>query len=214
MRLDGHVFYDCATAPSPRRSRIFIAEKGIELETVQVDLKTGEHLQPPYRKLNPRCTVPALKLPDGTVLGDTSSIARYLEEVCPEPPLMGRTPVEKALVAEWNARAETEGLWAAADALRNSSPALKGRALPGPEGYEQIPALAERGLKRMAVFMSVLDTRLQDVPWLAGDVFSNADITAFIFVEFAAWVKIRPESDMSALREWHQAIRARPSASA
>lgn len=213
MTLDGHVFYDCPTAPSPRRSRMFIAEKGVTIETAEVDLRNGDHLQPPYRKLNPRCTVPALKLPDGTVLGDTASIARYLEEVCPEPPLMGRTPVEKALVAEWNARAEMEGLMAAADALRNASPALKGRALPGPENYEQIPELAERGRKRMGVFMTVLDTRLQDATWLAGDTFSNADITAFIFVEFAAWVKIVPDSGMSALREWHEAIRARPSAS-
>lgn len=212
--MKDHVFYDCATAPSPRRSRMFIAEKGIEIETVQVDLRNGEHLGEPYRKLNPRCTVPALQLPDGTVLGDTASIARYLEEVRPDPPLMGRDPVEKALVAEWNARAEQEGLMAAADALRNSTPALKGRALPGPQGYEQIPALAERGLHRMAAFMDVLDARLSESTWLAGDAFSNADITAFVFVEFAAWVKVTPAPHHAALSEWHVAIRARPSAAA
>lgn len=212
--MKDHVFYDCSTAPSPRRSRIFIAEKGLDIPTVQVDLRSGEHLGEAYRAINSRCTVPALKLPDGTVLCDTSSIARYLEEVRPDPPLMGRDPVEKALVAEWNTRAEMEGLWAAADALRNSSPGLKGRALPGPDNYEQIPALAERGLRRMQTFMGVLETRLRAVPWLAGDVFSNADITAFVFVEFAAWVKIIPDSSMTAIREWHEAIKVRPSASA
>lgn len=212
--MKDHVFYDCSTAPSPRRSRIFMAEKGLEIPTVQVDLRSGEHMGKAYRAINSRCTVPALKLPDGTVLCDTSSIARYLEEVCPDPPLMGRNPVEKALVAEWNTRAEMEGLWAAADAVRNSSPGLKGRALPGPDNYEQIPALAERGLARIRSFMTVLETRLRETPWLAGDAFSNADITTFVFVEFAAWVKITPDSTQTAIREWLEAIRARPAASA
>ncbi len=212
--MDDHVFYDCATAPSPRRARIFLAEKGLEIPTVQVDLRHGEQLGDDFRAINPRCTVPALKLPDGTVLGDNASIARYLEETRPEPPLMGTTPVEKALVAEWNAIAESEGLLAIAEIVRNSLPGMRGRALTGPKSYDQIPELSERGRIRAQAFFETLNSRLETSAYLAGENFSVADITAFIVVEFAGWVKLEPAENHSALREWRTAIAARPSARA
>ncbi len=210
--MENHVFYDCLTAPSPRRARMFIAEKGLEVPTLQIDLRNREQLGEDFRAINPRCTVPALKLPDGTVLGDNASIARYLEEVRPDPPLMGRDPVEKAVIAEWNAIAESDGLLAMAEIIRNSLPGLKDRALTGPRNYKQIPELAERGRERIGHFFELLNARLSDHAYLGGDRFSVADITAFIVVEFAEWVKLVPSVSQIALIEWHAAIVQRPSA--
>ena len=104
--------YDCATAPSPRRARILLAEKGVAHETVQVDLRNGEQLGEAFRKINPQCTVPALRTDDGLLLTDNAAIAAYLEARYPEPPLLGRTPQEKAEIASWNWRVEFEGLLA------------------------------------------------------------------------------------------------------
>lgn len=207
-------FYDCATAPSPRRARMILAEKRVEVKTVQIDLRNGEQFSESFRAVNPDCTVPVLVTPEGEVLRDNASIARWLEEVYPDPPLMGTGPVERARVAEWLWRCEFDGLMAVMEVLRNSSKSMAGRALPGPHAVEQIPELAERGRERARRFMSVLDTRLSQSTWLAGDTFSVADIAAFIFVEFAAWVKIVPESQQNALAGWLEAVRARPSASA
>ena len=212
--MKDHVFYDCATAPSPRRARMLFVEKGLEIPTVQIDLRNGEQLGPDFRAINPRCTVPALKLPDGQVLGDNASIARYIEEIRPEPPLMGRDPVEKALIAEWNAVVAFEGLMGIAEVVRNVLPGMKGRALPGPASYEQIPELAERGQARVVRFFATLNDRLQSSAYVGGEVFSIADITAFVAVEFASWVKLVPSENQSALAEWRQAVAQRPSASA
>ena len=155
-------FYDCATAPSPRRVRIFLAEKGIGVPTVQVDLRNGEHLQPAFRKINPDCTVPALELDNGTVINDAIAICHYFEELHPEPPLIGRTPEERAVTIAWNRRIERDGFYAVMEAFRNSTPGLKGRAIPGPDDYEQIPALAERGRARVAASLPPWMTHLGD----------------------------------------------------
>ena len=136
--------YDCATAPSPRRARIFLAEKGVPHETVQIDLRGGEQMGDAYRKINPQCTVPALRTEEDTLLTDNAAIAAYLEARYPEPPLLGRTPQGKAEVASWQWRIEFEGLMAVAEGFRNSSPAMVNRALPGPVDYPQIPELGRR----------------------------------------------------------------------
>lgn len=207
-------FYDCATAPSPRRARMILAEKRVEVTRVEVDLRNGEQFSEAFRAINPACTVPVLVTPEGEALCDNASIARWLEEVFPDPPLMGVGALGKARVAEWLWRAEFEGLMAIMEVLRNSSKAMAGRALPGPYAVEQIPELAERGRMRAQRFMDVLDAQLSAAPWLAGDQFSVADIAAFVFVEFAGWVKIAPGSEHDALASWLETVRARPSASA
>ena len=137
--------YDCATAPSPRRARILLAEKGVAHDTVQVDLRSGEQLGEAYRRINPQCTVPALRTEDGLLLTDNAAITAYIEARYPQPALLGETPAEKAEIASWNWRMEFEGLLAIAEALRNSAPAMANRALPGAVDYPQIPTLAERG---------------------------------------------------------------------
>jgi glutathione S-transferase len=204
-------FYDCQSAPSPRRARIFIAEKQLEVESIEVDLGQLEQLGETFRAINPRCTVPVLQLDDGTCLTENQGIAAYLDALAPDPPLLGVTPEERGLVANWNARAELEGLWPLADALRNRSKGFAKRAITGPTDYAQIPELAERGLARATEFFEALDERLGEATYLAGDRFSFADITAFVSVEFAAWVKLRPIDAHNNTKRWHASVAARPS---
>ena len=203
--------YDCATAPSPRRARILLAEKGIAHETVQVDLRSGEQMGEAYRRINPQCTVPALRTEEGAVLADNAAITAYLEALKPDPPLLGITPLEKAEVASWNWRAEFEGLLAVAEALRNGSPAMANRALPGPRDYPQIPELAQRGVARLQDFFATLDARLKGRAFLATDRFSVADITAAVAVDFARVVKVKPGEQHPNLVRWRAALAERPS---
>lgn len=208
-----YTLYDCATAPSPRRTRILLAEKAVPHETVQVDLRSGEQLGEAYRAINPLCTVPALRVDDGLVLTDNAAITAWLEARFPQPPLLGVTPAEKAEIASWNWRVEFEGLMAVAEALRNGSPAMKQRALPGPNNYEQIPQLAERGVQRLQHFLRTLDDRLSQREYLASPRFSVADITAVVAVDFARVVKVKPGDEHPHLLRWRAAMAQRPSMS-
>ncbi|CDS52966.1 Glutathione S-transferase [Polaromonas sp. CG9_12] len=203
--------YDCATAPSPRRARILLAEKGVAHETVQVDLKNSEQLRSAFQHINPQCTVPALRTDEGSVLTDNAAITAYLEARYPEPPLLGITPQEKAQIASWNWRVEFEGLMAVAEALRNSAPAMANRALPGQMDYPQIPELAQRGLARLQQFLVMLDERLADRNFIATDRFSVADITAAVAVDFARVVRIKPGEQHPHLQRWRAAMAQRPS---
>jgi len=205
------ILYDCATAPSPRRARILLSEKGVVYETVQVDLRNGEQLGDAYRKINPQCTVPALRTNDGMLLADNAAITAYLEARYPEPPLLGTTPQEKAEIASWNWRVEFEGLFAIAEAMRNSAPAMVNRALPGPLDYPQIPALAERGLARARQFLFTLNDRLAGHEFIAADRLSVADITAVVAVDFARVIKVKPGEQHPHLQRWRAALAKRPS---
>ena len=208
-------YYDFALAPNPRRVRVFAAEKGIALDTVQVNIRAGEQFEEAFRAINPNCTVPVLVLDDGTSLTDSFAICRYLEELQPEPPLLGRDAREKALVELWQRRVELEGFQAAAEALRNSVERLVGRAVVGPVGYSQIPALAERGRKRLAKFYEMLNDRLGDSEYLAGPDYTAADLCALIAVDFAEKaVQAEVPEGLTALEAWHETVSARPSAAA
>ena len=206
--------YDCATAPSPRRARILLAEKGVAHDTVQVDLRAGEQLGDAYRRINPQCTVPALSTDEGAVFTDNAAIAAYLEARFPQPPLLGETPLEKAEIASWNWRVEFEGLLAIAEALRNSVPAMANRALPGPVDYPQIPELAQRGLARVQQFFVTLNDRLAGRDFVAAGRFSIADITAVVAVDFARVVKVKPGEQHPHLQRWRSAMALRPSMAA
>lgn len=207
-------FYDCSTAPSPRRVRVFLAEKGIIVPTVQVDLRKGEHLGAEFRKINPECTVPALVLDSGAVLTDAVAICHYFEELQPDPPLIGRTPEERAYTIAWNRRIERDGFYAVMEAFRNSTPGLKNRAIPGPDDYPQIPALAERGRQRVLRFFSSMDAHLAGREFIAGSTYSLADISAQIASEFARWAKLPVPETCPHLARWFATMSARPSARA
>lgn len=208
-------FYDYAAAPNPRRVRFFMAEKGLSIPTVTVDLARREQFGPAFRALNPSCTVPVLELDDGVAISEVPVICRYLEDLHPSPPLMGTTVELRAVIAMWDRRMEIDGYLAAMEAVRNALPGLKCRALVGPHGYEQIAELAERGRLRLENFMTDLDTRLQDSPFIAGDTFSIADITAYVTLDFArARLKLMLPEGATALQAWFEQVATRPGARA
>jgi len=206
-------FYDCSTAPSPRRVRIFAAEKGLQLDTIEVDLGKGGQFTAGFREINPDCTVPVLELDNGTRLTEVLAICQYLEELQPEPALIGDTAEQRAIAMMWTLKIEQHGLMAMRDAFRNAAKGLKDHAMTGPVQYEQIPELAERGRKAAVLFLKRLDARLADTQFIAGDYYSIADITALVLVDFAAWSKIGITEDAGNLQRWYDAASARPSAS-
>ncbi len=203
-------FYDCSTAPSPRRVRIFIAEKGLDIPVQQVDLRNGEQLSATFRALNADCAVPVLQLDDGRMLSEVVAICQYLEEVSPDPRLMGVDAAERATVLMWNAKIEQQGLSATADAFRNSAKGFKDRALTGPHNYAQIPQLAERGMQRAVHFSQRLDELFASNAYVIGKAISIADISAFLFVEFASRLKAIDLDDFENLRRWHESVGERP----
>ena len=203
--------YDCATAPSPRRARILLAEKGVPHETVQIDLRSSEQMGAAYRAINPQCTVPALRTEAGALLTDNAAIAAYLEARFPEPPLLGRTPEETAEIASWQWRIEFEGLMAIAEAFRNGSPAMVSRALPGPVDYPQIPALAERGIMRVQQFFAILNAQLADQQFVAANQFSITDITAVVAVDFARVIRVKAGDEHPHVLRWRSAMAERAS---
>ena len=204
-------FFDCKTAPSPRRARIFIAEKGITVETVPVDLRSKEQLDPDFRSINPHCTEPELELDDGTRLTTTAGIWRYLEAAYPDPALMGETPKQRGIISDLQWHIEMNGFMAMAEFLRNSAPAMKGRALPGPQDYEQIPELADRGKLRVQRFLEEIAQIIANKLYAAGDQFSVADIDLLVFIDFAAWRKLSLPEGAENARRWYENVGARPS---
>jgi len=207
-------FYDCKTAPSPRRVRIFLAEKDITIETVQIDLGKGEQFSEEFRRVNPDCVVPALELDNGRCISEVIAICQYIEDVYPEPALLGQTPEERALVSMWNGKVEQLGLLAMMDAFRNSAKGMVDRALPGPESYAQIPELAERGRRRVPQFFYRLNDQLAGNEFLAGSSYSIADISAMVLVDFAGWIKVTIPDDASHVARWYAEVSKRPSAAA
>ena len=213
--IDTLKLYHAPASPNSRRVRIFAAEKGIAVPFVPVDLGQGEQHGDAYRAINPRRVVPTLVLEDGTAIGEVPAIFRYLEETYPNPKLLGTTAKEKALVTMWERRAELEGFAAVMEGVRNSVPRLKGRAIAGAHDYQQIPALTERSKLRVANFYADFDARLAEVPFVAGDRFSAADITTLVTVDFATRAFDMPvPAERGALLRWYETVSARPSMAA
>ncbi len=207
-------FYDAPPAPNPRRVRMFLAEKDLAIETVQLDLGKHEQLTPEFKALNPRCTLPVLELDNGTCLTESLAICHYLEALYPHPNLLGQGAEEQALVLMWNDVVVLNGFAAAGEGLRNFAKMFRNRSVTGAEDYPQIPALAERGQRRAADFLGQLDTRLASSEYVATDRFTLADITAYACVEFASWIKVPITDEQVHLRRWFDAVAARPSAQA
>jgi glutathione S-transferase len=194
--------------------RIFLAEKGVEIPMVQVNLREGEQLGDAFRKVNPECTVPVLELDDGTRISEIYAICQYLESQYPEPALMGRNPLEQAMVSMWNTKIEQNGIAAVAETLRNRAEGMRDRALPGPLNLAQIPELVERGRTRVVAFLNRLDEQLDGNSFVTGDRFTAADITAFVTVEFAQRLKIPIRESQKNLQRWYYDVSSRPSAKA
>src|SRR6202165_2859337 len=207
--------YQSNRSPNSRRVRIVLAEKAISMPIVPVDLGAGEQSSDAYAAINTRRVVPTLVLDDGTAIGEVPAILRYLEEIHPEPPLLGATPKAKAMVTMWERRVELEGFASVMEAVRSAIPGLKNRAIAGPHDYEQIPALVERSKQRVRNFYADFDIRLADVPFVAGDEFSVADITAVVTVDFATKAAGLPiTGEQAMLQRWYDVVSARPSMAA
>jgi len=209
------LLYDFKLAPGPRRVRFFAAEKGLELPSVQVNLRAREQFAPEFRAKNPACTVPVLELAEGQYIWGVDAICRYLEELHPTPPLLGTDALDRARVTMWNERVMQEGYAAAGETVRNSSPLFRDRGLSGTAGgFAQIPALVERGRKRLERFAEMLDERLGESPHVAGDGFSMADIAAVVALDFARRAEFQPPERLSRLQRWYRKVCARPAAAA
>ena len=207
--------YDFTIAPNPKRVRMFLSEKNISVETVQINVRERAQFADSYRKVNPFSVVPALELDDGTVICESVAICRYFEEVSPRPALFGEGPLERAQVEMWNRRAELLGYLPAADAVRNSAPLFEGRGVPGVTGgVPQIPALADRSRSVLDRFFRIVDPHLADNEFLAGAKLSIADITGYIAIWFAARADISVPHDCENVIRWYDEIAARPSADA
>jgi glutathione S-transferase len=208
--------YESKASPNSRRVRIFLAEKGIEIPTQAVDLGAKEQFSEAYVTINPRRQVPALALQDGTTIGEVPAIWRYVEEAYPaKPALLGTTPQQKALIAMWERRAELDGFAAVMEGVRNAVAGLKGRALSGPHPYEQIPEIVERSKLRVANFFADFNDRLKQVPFVAGDAFSAADITTLVTIDFAAGgMKMTIPAEFDALQAWYDKVSTRPASKA
>jgi glutathione S-transferase len=203
--------YESSASPNSRRVRFFLAEKGICATRVPVDLGAKEQFSDAYVRINPRRVVPTLVIEDGTAIGEVPAILRYLEETHPGTPLLGTTAKDKALVTMWERRMEQEGFAVVMETLRNKVAGLTGRAIAGPHGYEQIPALVERGHQRLAHFYADLEARLNEAAFVAGESFSVADITAVVAIDFAtkALGSSIPEAH-SATQRWYALVSSRP----
>lgn len=205
---------DCTRAPNPRRVRIFLAEKGVELPRREIDLSAGEQFSAEFRRLNPECAVPVLELDDGSAICEVLAICDYLEAQFPDRPLLGNDPRERAAILMWNSRLEFNGLLAVAEYIRNTLKGFKDRAISGAQNYPQIPELAERGRLRAIAYFERLDQHLEGREFIATDNYTLADISAQVAVDFARWLKLDLTADCTNLRRWHDAVSARPSASA
>lgn len=214
MSPDTLKLYHSTASPNSRRVRIFMAEKGLKVPLVAVDLGKGEQHSAPYRTVNARREVPTLVLDDGTAIGEVPAIMRYLDEAFPEKPLLGATPKDKGLIAMWERRAELEGFAAVMEGVRNKLAGLRGRAIAGPHDYEQIPALVERSVRRVENFFDDFNARLREVPFVAGERYSAADITTLVTLDFAKALELKVPPQHAALKRWYETVSDRPSAAA
>jgi glutathione S-transferase len=200
-------------APSPRRVRIFLAEKGLSIPTRKIDLAKGEQLSVEYQAKNPRGTVPTLELDDGSCLWDTLAICEYMETLHPQPPLFGNTPLDHARVVMWYQRIELDGFHSVAEVMRNASRMFRDRALPGTLNLKQLPELVERGKARTLQFYRDMNAHLQASVNVAGDSFTLADIQLLCVLDFATgWGRMPIPPEREALLAWHAKTTERPSA--
>ena len=200
--------YDGGRAPNPRRTRVFLAEKDIELPIEQVDLGAMQHKSAAYAAVNPLMRVPALVLDDGTVITESIAICRYFEALHPDPPLFGRGALEMARIEMWNRRLELHLLFPVSHVFRNSHPAMKEMEVP------QVPAWAEANKPRILEFIGLLDGELRDRPFIAGDRYTVADITGLVSIDFMKPAKLGVPDELKHLKRWHADVSARPSAQA
>lgn len=208
MHLPGIKLYDGGRAPNPRRVRIFLAEKGISVTLVPVDIGKMEHKSEAMRARNPVMRVPVIELEDGTAISESVAICRYFEVLKPEPPLFGAGALEQARIEMWNRRAEFELYLPAQAAFRHLHPAMVAFEVP------QVAEWGEVNKPRVLAAIRMIDAQLADNRFIAGEAFSMADISAFTTIDFLKVAKMAVPEDCIHLLRWHRECAARPSAGA
>jgi glutathione S-transferase len=196
------------TAPNPRRVRVFLAEKGVEVPYEELDLMQGALKTPEFTRLNPFQRVPVLVLDDGTAISETMAICRYFEETKPEPALFGKGAKQRALIEMWNRRMELGLLFSVAQAFRHLHPAAAQLEVP------QVAAWGEANKPRALEVLQLLDEELGKRRYVAGDDYTVADITALVAIDFARVARIQRSEGHKNLARWHGEVSARPSAKA
>ena len=198
--------YEMNRAPNPRRVRMFLAEKGIPMEYVEIDLAKGEHMSPDFVQKNPMKKVPVLEFDDGSYLSESIAICRYFEEAQPEPPLMGTTPREKAEIEMWMRYLEFYFMLPTGMCFQHSS------------GYfaqfrKTFPEWGEENRKDVFKFLNYLNAHLASRRYIMGDTFSIADISALCTIDFNKVNNIRLDPEQHPhLHRWYEEVTARPSA--
>ena len=200
--------YDYPHAPNPRRVRVFLAEKGIEVPRVTVDIMKGEQPASAFTALNPRQAVPVLELDDGTVIAESIAICRYFEETKPEPRLFGGSTLERAQVEMWQRRIELGLMATVGHCFRHSHPLMAKVEVP------QIASWAETNRTRALNFLPTLEQQLADRPFICGEHFTVADITGLVALDFMKFAGIPLPESAAHVRRWHEQLAARPSAAA
>jgi glutathione S-transferase len=200
--------FDGGRAPNPRRVRIFLAEKGITVPLEPIDMGALGHRSEEVTLRNPLQRLPVLELDDGTVITESIAICRYFEEVQPEPPLFGTSPLEKALVEMWQRRLELNYMGPVAAAFRHTHPAMKEWEVP------QVPEWGEVNRPKAVDFMRLLDAHLADREFVVGDRFTVADITGLVAFEFMKPARIEVPAELGNLTRWYGTVSSRPSAKA
>ena len=195
-------------APNPRRVRIFLAEKNVEIERRHIDIMDQEHKSPEMLARNPFMRIPVLELDDGRCICEAMAICRYIDALHPEPALFGTTPEEKGMVEMWQRRMELYLMHPIAHAFRHSNPRMAHLEDP------QFPEWGKSNIPRIETMLAFLDKELADREFIAGDSYSVADIDALCAVDFMRVVKLAIGDDQPNLQRWHAAVSARPSAKA
>jgi len=202
------LLYDGGRAPNPRRVRIFLAEKGVDVPRKEIDMGALGHRSEEITSLNPLQRLPVLELDDGAVLTESVAICRYFEELHPDPPLMGVDAKDRAIVEMWNRRAEFHFLLPVANAFRHTHKAMEGWEVP------QVPEYGEASRHKAREFMEFLDQELADRPFIAGERFTIADITAMMAMDMLKPARMDRPIDLMNLMRWYESVSSRPSAAA
>lgn len=199
--------YESKTTPNARRVRIFLAEKGIDMDYVQVDIEAGENLSDEFRKKNPTTKIPVLELDDGSCISESGAICRYFEELHPDNPLMGSSPKEKAEIEMWHRRIDWYLMIPVGSCFQHTTGFFKDRMKPIAEWGEESGKAAQN-------FLQLLEDQLAESSYIAGENFSIADIAALCALDFARVVKIRPSAEQIHLQRWLDIVKLRPSVKA
>lgn len=202
--------YDFELAPNAQRVRVYLAEKGLEVPTEQLNVREGQQFAEPFKSMNPFHCVPFLALDDGTVIAESLSICRYLEELHPEPPLFGRNAAERGVVDMWLRRFELDGFIPMLHAVRNHVPMFAGRVVPGTRNdLPQLPVMVSRGKQMMTIFLDRIEPHLVVNEFVAGEAFTVADITGFFTLRMTTALQMDIEASNPATAAWFARISAR-----